>query len=189
MLTTLHRPGARRLFEDRHTTNDFSLPIRNSSTGTREWALKPFLPPLTYCRQPGQGGSADAEVRDLRAELLAAEAAHRAKLQGGEPSDLTDAPGSTVGAPKHALEMGSQADSEEDPEAKRRRILEESRDIDADDSEEDDDGDSSDDSDDDDDETAELQRELEKIKRERAEKREREVSDACAPPKQVAKIE
>merc|ERR1712225_73681 len=34
-------------------------------------------------RQPGQGGDADHEVRDLRAELLAAEAAHFAKVKGG----------------------------------------------------------------------------------------------------------
>lgn len=64
-------------------------------------------------------------------------------------------------------------------EAKRRRVLEETRDIDADS-----DGgsasDSSEEEDDDDeeeDETAELLRELAKIKQERAEAREREVCD------------
>jgi protein CWC15 len=82
---------------------------------------------------------------------------------------------------------------EEDPEAKRRRILEETRDIDADSigSE----GDSSDEdrqvqtiygidkmfcanglSDDEEDEAAELMRELEKIKRERMEQKEKEAS-------------
>lgn len=64
---------------------------------------------------------------------------------------------------------------EEDLEAKRRRILEESRDIDADSDGGSEEDSSEDDSDDDEDETAELQRELEKIKRERAEKREQEV--------------
>lgn len=82
---------------------------------------------------------------------------------------------------KRPLELTSQVDGEEDPEAKRRRILEESRDIDAD-SEDDSENDSEDDSDEDseDDEDAELQRELEKIKRERAEKREREERERAA---------
>jgi protein CWC15 len=79
---------------------------------------------------------------------------------------------------------------EEDLDTKRRRVLEETRDIDADsddtgedDSSEDDRcvigntvlGSFADGTSDDEDETAELQRELEKIKRERAEKREQEV--------------
>lgn len=93
---------------------------------------------------------------------------------------------------------------DETPEAKRRRILEETRDLDADSASEEDDGSSSSDryrnsrvalplqtvvsqetndlcsitlssDDDDEDETAELMRELEKIKKERAEAKEREV--------------
>ncbi|KAI6092368.1 Pre-mRNA-splicing factor Cwf15/Cwc15 [Hypoxylon rubiginosum] len=135
-------------------------------------------------RQPGQGGDAD-EPRDLRAELLAAEAAHFAKQNGGA---LPDAPDSNEAAPptnsaaKRPLELagGSAEDGEEDPDAKRRRILEESRDIDADSEEDDDDDDSEEDSDDDEDEEAELQRELEKIRRERAEKREREEREKAA---------
>ncbi|XXH04797.1 3'-5'-exoribonuclease [Hypoxylon texense] len=132
-------------------------------------------------RQPGQGGDAD-EPRDLRAELLAAEAAHFAKQNGGA---LPDAPDSRETAPptnsaaKRPLELGAK-DDEEDPDAKRRRILEESRDIDADSEEEEDDDDSEEDSDDDEDEEAELQRELEKIRRERAEKREREEREKAA---------
>jgi protein CWC15 len=84
---------------------------------------------------------------------------------------VVDTPEPTQSA-KRQLENGDE--QEEDPEAKRRRILEATRDIDAD-SEEDDENDSSEDDSDDEDETAELQRELEKIKRERAEKREQEV--------------
>ncbi|EFQ24891.1 Cwf15/Cwc15 cell cycle control protein [Colletotrichum graminicola] len=126
-------------------------------------------------RQAGQGGDADDEARDLRAELLAAEAAHFAKKNGGAPppsaNDDTDAP---AGGVKRALEAGSQADGEEDFEAKRRRILEESRDIDASSDEEEEEDDDDDSDDDSDDEEAELQREMEKIRRERAEKRERE---------------
>ncbi|KAK6950159.1 complexed with cef1p [Daldinia eschscholtzii] len=138
-------------------------------------------------RKPGQGGDAD-EARDLRAELLAAEAAHFAKQNGGA---LPDAPANetapaTNNASKRPLALNSGTDGGgedgEDPEAKRRRILEESRDIDADSESEEDEDDSEEDSDDDDDEDeeAELQRELEKIRRERAEKREREEREKAA---------
>lgn len=149
---------------------------------------------LSTHRKPGQGGSADQPVRDLRAELLAAEAAHHARLTGGpapstgDDNDETPAAGTSQGT-KRFLETanGSStpgADDDEDPEAKRRRILEETRDIDADDSDggsddgsdkdDDDDDDDSDSDSDSDDEEAELQRELERVKRERQEKRERE---------------
>lgn len=133
-------------------------------------------------RQAGQGGDADdIESRDLRAELLAAEAAHFAKkngtplpLAGGDDSETI----SGGLASKRPLELT--AGGEEDLEAKRRRILEESRDIDAD-SEEDDEDDSDDSSEDDsDDEEAELQRELEKIKAERAAKRQKEEEERAA---------
>ncbi|KAI0481209.1 Pre-mRNA-splicing factor Cwf15/Cwc15 [Xylariaceae sp. FL0804] len=148
-------------------------------------------------RQPGQGGDAD-EVRDLRAELLAAEAAHFATQNGGAlpDADGSEASDAAARAAKRPLELAPPAadGGEEDPEAKRRRILEETRDIDADseddedadsaaaaDDDDDDDDSSEDDSDDsDDDEDAELQRELEKIRRERAEKREREEREKAA---------
>ncbi|KAL7626205.1 complexed with cef1p [Parahypoxylon ruwenzoriense] len=135
-------------------------------------------------RQPGQGGDAD-EPRDLRAELLAAEAAHFAKQSGGAFPDAgeTDESAATSSAAKRPLELALKADGDEneDPEAKRRRILEESRDIDADSEDESDQDDSEEDSDDDEeDEEAELQRELEKIRRERAEKREREERERAA---------
>ncbi|TEY51161.1 hypothetical protein BOTCAL_0270g00080 [Botryotinia calthae] len=146
-------------------------------------------------RKPGQGGDAAAEARDLRAELLQAEAAHFAKKNGGSSAAIEDVQSSTSTA-KRQLENGS-AEDDEDSEAKRRRILEETRDIDAD-SDDAGESDSSDDdrfaeylhtllekglhgaSDDDEDETAELQRELEKIKRERAEKREQEERERLA---------
>ncbi|RDL38153.1 uncharacterized protein BP5553_05586 [Venustampulla echinocandica] len=128
-------------------------------------------------RQAGQGGDADHQVRDLRAELLQAEAAHFAKTKGG-PTLVADAPEPLTTTAKRQLEAGGGED--EDPEAKRRRILEETRDIDADSEDDDEDDSSEDDSDDDEDETAELQRELEKIKRERAEKREQEEREKAA---------
>lgn len=86
---------------------------------------------LTFIRKPGQGGAADKEVRDLRAELLKAEAAHFAKIKGGSSADTDDADSATTPA-KRQLESGPADDNEEDFEAKRRRVLEESRDIDAD---------------------------------------------------------
>ncbi|CCX05091.1 Cwf15/Cwc15 cell cycle control family protein [Pyronema domesticum] len=132
-------------------------------------------------RQPGQGGAADKEFRDLRTELLEAEKAARAKKSGGVISSGDDEDtASKLGEQSHkrAIEDGD-IEEEEDGEAKRRRILEETRDIDADSDGEggsDDDEDEEEDSDEDDeeDETAELLRELEKIKRERAEQREKE---------------
>ncbi|OAA67994.1 Cwf15/Cwc15 cell cycle control protein [Niveomyces insectorum RCEF 264] len=125
-------------------------------------------------RKPGQGGDADNDVRDLRSELLAAEAAHFAKVRGGPAPALEDASASDAAATdalpvaKRRLLAGGSADADadtDDPEAKRRRILEETRDIDADDSdsdngkedkgsdgdERDDDDDKDDDDDDDDD--------------------------------------
>jgi protein CWC15 len=113
---------------------------------------------------------------------LEAEKAARAKKSGGVISSGDDEDvASKLGEQSHkrAIEDGDVED-EEDGEAKRRRILEETRDIDADsdggsgsdDDEEDDEEDS--DEDDEEDETAELLRELEKIKRERAEQREKE---------------
>lgn len=73
-------------------------------------------------------------------------------------------------------ETGEGGEAEEDPEAKRRRILEETRDIDAD-SEGSEEDDSSEEESDDEDEAAELMRELEKIKKERLAQKEKEVRD------------
>ncbi|KAL3480728.1 Pre-mRNA-splicing factor cwc15 [Aspergillus californicus] len=122
-------------------------------------------------RQFGQGTEGESQHRDLRAELLQAEASHFAKKSGAPaPQTLEHT------TPKRQLEggpsNGSDGEIEEDPEAKRRRILEESRDIDADSdgSEED----SSEEESDDEDEAAELMRELEKIKKERLVQKEKE---------------
>jgi protein CWC15 len=84
-------------------------------------------------RQPGQGGDADTHKRDLRAELLEAEARHFAKKNGTyvEPESVTEA----GGALKHQLSAAD--DGEEDEAAQKRRrieVLEQYRDIDADDS-------------------------------------------------------
>ncbi|MCJ1251811.1 hypothetical protein MMC30_009049 [Trapelia coarctata] len=146
---------------------------------------------------PGQGGDADPQVRDLRAQLLEAEAAHYSKKGGSAPSTSKAQSIDIQAAPKRQLEAaaGQEAAQDESPDAKRRRILEETRDIDADL-----DGSESESSEgerlalssksscerrltpdsDDEDETAELLRELEKIKKERAEQREREEAEKAA---------
>lgn len=141
---------------------------------------------ILVTRQPGQGGDADNEVRDLRAELLKAEAAHFAKKNGVPVDEVTPTEPS---APKRQLEPtlanadAEGGETEEDPEAKRRRILEESRDIDADSdgSEED----SSDEESDSEDEAADLMRELEKIKKERAAQKEKEVCLSSIDPIEI----
>ncbi|KAI9760966.1 MAG: complexed with cef1p [Chaenotheca gracillima] len=134
-------------------------------------------------RQPGQGGDADREVRDLRADLLKAEASHfkKSEDQAGSP-EVDEEAGSTIVSAKRRIEDGqaNHDDEDEDPESKRRRILEETRDIDAD-SDGSGDASSEEESDDDEeDETAELLRELEKIKKERADQREKEEQERLA---------
>lgn len=133
---------------------------------------------LTIIRQAGQGTDAENERRDLRAELLKAEAAHYAKKNGGETIEDEDtAAVITSETPKRTLEgLDDEGATEEaDREAKRRKILEEAREIDAEsESESSESSDSSDDEDDEEDETAELMRELEKIKKERAEAKAKE---------------
>ncbi|ETN39857.1 pre-mRNA-splicing factor cwc15 [Cyphellophora europaea CBS 101466] len=127
-------------------------------------------------RQPGQGGAADSDERDLRADLLAAEAVHFAKTGKGLKSEA-----SASTAVKRELEAPSK-EAAEDPEAKRRRILEETRDIDADSESESAsaESESSDEGSDDDDEEEQLMRELEKIKRERADQKAKEDADKAA---------
>ncbi|KAI4112423.1 MAG: hypothetical protein LQ345_006426 [Seirophora villosa] len=126
-------------------------------------------------RKPGQGGDADTLPRDLRAQLLEAEAAHFSKTNTASDKPAANAEPTT--SSKRQLEAGPAQDDtgEEDIEAKRRRVLEESRDVDAD-SVHSSSSSSEEDSDDEEDETAELLRELEKIKKERAEKQAQEVS-------------
>ncbi|KAI0264168.1 Pre-mRNA-splicing factor Cwf15/Cwc15 [Gloeopeniophorella convolvens] len=122
-------------------------------------------------RQPGQTSVDEVQKRDLRAELIAAEAEARAKKRKAAGLPVED-----EAAPLAAIEDGEAN--------KRRKVLQEAlemdKDADSDEEEEaegskkgdgDEDGEGDDDDDDDDDEeddTAELLRELEKIKRERA---------------------
>jgi len=118
-------------------------------------------------------------VRDLRAELEAAESASFAQLKGA-PAPTDAESDDATNAAKRPLALTGGADEDEDPEAKRRRILAETRDIDADDSAEDDDDDSSDSDDDSDDEKAQLELELAKIRRDRIERQEKEAREQAA---------
>ncbi|KEY67191.1 hypothetical protein S7711_03050 [Stachybotrys chartarum IBT 7711] len=133
-------------------------------------------------RKAGQGGDADEEpTRDLAAELLAAEKAHFAKKNGApipdDDADEDDEETAAASSAKRPLPLMGGGEDAEDLETKRRRILEETRDIDADDdSEEEEDSDDEDD-DDSDDEDAELQRELERVRREREEKKKKEEAE------------
>ncbi|KEY77295.1 cell cycle control protein Cwf15 [Aspergillus fumigatus] len=159
---TTDRPSiprkGKKLYVDQLTTNDFYLHIHISRLG--------------------QGSEAEVRQRDLRAELLQAEAAHFAKKNGVPINE----PVTESAAPKRLLEGGppdgANEAEEEDPEAKRRRILEETREIDADSEGSEDD--SSEEESDDEDEAAELMRELEKIKRERLEQKEKEERERAA---------
>jgi protein CWC15 len=176
-MTTAHRP-----------TFD---PARGKEAGRGEAYHQRLLPAhkiLKY-RQATQGAPSEQARRDMRAELLRKERAHFAKKAGrtiDEDEDEVAQPlaieeGAASGGVKRRLDNGSAErgddEEEEDYEAKKRRVLEENRDVDADSdsgsstsSEEESDSD-------DDDEQAELQRELAKIKAERAEAAAREAAE------------
>ncbi|KAI4766968.1 Cwf15/Cwc15 cell cycle control protein [Aureobasidium sp. EXF-12344] len=139
-------------------------------------------------RQATQGTTDEHSARDLRAELLRAERRHFAKKEGRELSPEQEEEKATLAiesakGQKRSLEDRADAEGEqdeEDYEAKRTRVLEETRDVDADsDDASEEDSDSSDDESDDDDE-AELMRELAKIKAERAEQAAREAAEQAA---------
>ncbi|KAF7980140.1 hypothetical protein HWV62_24648 [Athelia sp. TMB] len=135
-------------------------------------------------RQPGQTSTSDVKQRDLRAELLLAEEEARNKKRKLE------------GKPPLAVENGA-VDEEV---VKRRKLLQDALDLDRDDDDEDGDaegdkageekaGESEEDSDDDEDDTAELLRELEKIKRERAEEKERLEREQSATEAAAREVE
>lgn len=168
-------------------------------------------------RQVGQTSSTEVAKRDLRAELLLAEAEARNKkrkaegktplpIEGlGGPNSATNIPSSSSATLTVNGTISVPVDNGEDEANKRRKLLQEALELDRDDDEEesesgsqsenengggqgngrtkgkatDEKSESEEDSDDEEDETAQLLRELEKIKRERAEeqaKKEREQS-------------
>jgi len=177
-MTTAHRP-----------TFD---PARGKEAGRGEAYHQRLLPAhkTLKFRQATQGNPSERAKQDLRAELLKAERVHYAKRDGrvlteeedgvaGETPVLAIEAPSDTGKRKiddidagdvnkdHNGASSAGYDPDEDYETKKRRVLEETKDIDADSAS----SSSSESSDDDDeeDETAELMREYAKIKAERAE--------------------
>ncbi|EIW80408.1 Cwf15 Cwc15 cell cycle control protein [Coniophora puteana RWD-64-598 SS2] len=153
---------------------------RDVKGGSRQFSVRDMAAHTKLkFRQPGQTSVNEVQKRDLRAELLLAEEEAQNKKRKAE------------GKPPLAIAGG------EDEEAnKRRKLLQETLEMDKDDEDDEDEeedgdekkengknegkndddesGEGSDDEDDDEDETAELLRELEKIKRERAEEKARQ---------------
>jgi protein CWC15 len=176
-MTTAHRP-----------TFD---PARGKEAARGEAYHQRLLPAhkILKFRQATQGAPNEQARRDLRAELLRAEAKHYAKKEGREyieeesisaPStslQLEDGQTSPGNAKRKLAEINSGSETsgalelDEDYEAKKRRVLKETRDIDADsDSESSEESSEDEESDEEsDDEEAELRREIAKMKAERAE--------------------
>ncbi|KPV78215.1 uncharacterized protein RHOBADRAFT_47859 [Rhodotorula graminis WP1] len=153
-------------------------------------------------RQPGQGTTAEHARRDLKLELLQAEQDAAVRKSRGERGYVQDTKLLLLKEEQDRAESDAQSEHAN----KRQRMLQEAANLDKDDSDDDDDDasdagadgavdkgkgkaldgdaddddDDSDDSDDDEDETAELLRELEKIKRERAEEKERQERERAA---------
>ncbi|KAI0740908.1 Pre-mRNA-splicing factor Cwf15/Cwc15 [Earliella scabrosa] len=123
-------------------------------------------------RQPGQTSKDEVAKRDLRAELLAAEAEARDRKRKAE------------GKPALAVESAAAKEGQDEESNKRRKLLQDALELDKDDDDDEKDEDEDEDEDEDDDEeeddTAELLRELERIKRERAEEKERQEREQSA---------
>jgi len=157
---------------------------KDTKAGSRQFSVRDMAAHTKLkFRQPGQTSTDDVKRRDLRAELLAAEAEARnkkRKAEGKPPLEEDVRKAAAIEAPKE----GPPA-ADEDEANKRRKLLQEALEMDKDDDEEDeeeksnDDGDESDE-DSEEDDTAELLRELEKIKRERVEEKARQEAEQTA---------
>jgi len=149
---------------------------------------------FSVCSQPGQTSTSDIQKRDLRAELLAAEeeARNRKRKADGKAPLIAEADEEVMKRRK-LLQQALDLDKDDDEDAasgdeKQKQRTEQDdtdgapnpegsskgRDLDNDDDDDDDD------EDDDDDGTAELLRELDKIKRERAEEKARQDAEQSA---------
>ncbi|KAK5740386.1 complexed with cef1p [Elasticomyces elasticus] len=165
-MTTAHRP-----------TFD---PARGKEAGRGEayhQRLLPAFKTLKY-RQALQGNPDEQARKDLRAELLRSEREYFAKKEGKtvpedddeQEEEQLQLEGAETGTKRKLSEVVAPAEeAEEDYEAKKQRVLAETRDIDAESDASDASSDASDSDDDEEDETAALMAELAKIKAERAE--------------------
>ncbi|OAX37787.1 Cwf15/Cwc15 cell cycle control protein [Rhizopogon vinicolor AM-OR11-026] len=161
---------------------------RDVKGGSRQFSVRDMAAHTKLkFRQTGQTSVGEVARRDLRAELLAAEEEARNKKRKAE------------GKPPLPVTNGNAMEGIEDESNKRRKLLQEALELDKDDEDEDEKEDEkaaeseaqengaedeeSDEESDEEDETAELMRELEKIKKERAEEKsrvEREQSASAA---------
>jgi protein CWC15 len=173
-MTTAHRP-----------TFD---PARGKEAARGEAYHQRLLPAhktLKY-RQALQNNPEEQARRDLKAELLKSERRHYAKKEGRSDVDVEDegqgaaalrlegavemeGGGSPDGAKRKLGDDAIEREEEEDYEAKKRRVLAETHDIDAESSAASSSSESESDDDEEEDETAALMAELAKIKAERAE--------------------
>ncbi|KAK7436530.1 complexed with cef1p [Stygiomarasmius scandens] len=147
---------------------------RDVKGGSRQFSVRDMAAHTKLkFRQVGQTSAEEIKKRDLRAELLAAEQEARNKKRKAEGKPIEEAP------------------AEDDEANKRRKLLQEALEMDKDDDDEDEgsegkekdkeeEEESDEDSDEDEDDTAELLRELEKIKRERAEEKARQEQEENA---------
>ncbi|TFK45395.1 Cwf15/Cwc15 cell cycle control protein [Heliocybe sulcata] len=168
---------------------------RDVKGGSRQFSVRDMAAHTKLkFRQPGQTAQAEVAKRDLRMELVAAEAEARnrkRKAEGKPPLEVEGA-----GEARKAIMQGG----EEEEASKRRKILQEALEMDRDD-DDDEDGDKDKDKDGDgdvvmdkgedqeeeedsdeeeEDDTEELLKELEKIKRERAEEKARQEREESA---------
>ncbi|KAF2218907.1 Pre-mRNA-splicing factor Cwf15/Cwc15 [Elsinoe ampelina] len=146
--------------------------------------LLPAHKTLKY-RQANQGTTSETARRDLRAELLRKEKRHYASKSGIEYTSSDDDEDVPRAKRNHDTANGSDAgrevvdEEEESYEAKRARVLAETKDLDASSSGSgsDDSSSDSDDDDDDDDSEAALMAELARIKKERADAAAKEAAE------------
>jgi len=163
---------------------------RDVKGGSRQYSVRDMAAHTKLkFRQVGQTSVDEVKKRDLRAELLAAEMEAQNKKRKAEGKPPLAVEGSS------SIENGEVKAIEDEESNKRRKLLQEALALDKDDSEsededektsgknkeaeEEEDGDESEDSDDEDD-TNELLKELERIKRQRAEEKTRMEQEQSA---------
>ncbi|KAI0253734.1 Pre-mRNA-splicing factor Cwf15/Cwc15 [Lactifluus subvellereus] len=167
---------------------------RDVKGGSRQYSVRDMAAHTKLkFRQPGQTSVDEVKKRDLRVELLAAEADARAKKRKAAGLPAEDEPRAPAAIEdeeaskrrkvlQEALEMDKDADSDEDEDADGPKgdTNGDQNGRDEDHAGGDDGDDDDDDGDDEEDDTAELLRELEKIKRERAAEKARVVQAEAA---------
>ncbi|KAI9572466.1 Cwf15 Cwc15 cell cycle control protein [Boletus coccyginus] len=148
---------------------------RDVKGGSRQFSVRDMAAHTKLkFRQPGQTSTGEVARKDLRAELLAAEQEARNKKRKAE------------GKPPLAVTGGTDGAAAEDEDAiKRRKLLQDALELDKDDDDEEEEEkkeevEESEDESEDEDDTDELLRELEKIKRERAEEKARQEREQLA---------